>query len=120
MSAAASQSAQIPPANSIESFTGRKRVRRNFGKIDEVAQMPNLIEVQRQSYELFLQADITAEDRTMQGLEEVFATVFPIIGPIKPPCMQDNEELVGKLTVQFTVVAGNSELITVICEFTGI
>ena len=78
MSAAASQETQIPPANSIESFTGRKRVRRSFGKIDEVAQMPNLIEVQRQSYELFLQADINADDRIMQGLEEVFATVFPI------------------------------------------
>ena len=78
MGAAASQDKQIPPANSIESFTGRKKVRRNFGKIEEVAQMPNLIEVQRQSYELFLQADIPVEERLMQGLEEVFATVFPI------------------------------------------
>ncbi len=78
MGATASPETQIPPANSIESFTGRKKVRRNFGKIEEVAQMPNLIEVQRQSYELFLQAGISSEDRTMQGLEEVFATVFPI------------------------------------------
>jgi len=77
MSASASQE-NIPAANSIETFTGRKRVRRSFGKIDEVAKMPNLIEVQRQSYELFLQADINADDRIMQGLEEVFATVFPI------------------------------------------
>ncbi|MGH1399505.1 MAG: DNA-directed RNA polymerase subunit beta [Alphaproteobacteria bacterium] len=77
MSAQASHD-KTPPANSIESFTGRKRVRRNFGKIDEVAKMPNLIEVQRQSYELFLQADTPANDRLAQGLEEVFATVFPI------------------------------------------
>jgi DNA-directed RNA polymerase subunit beta len=69
---------KTPSANSIESFTGRKRVRRNFGKIDEIAQMPNLIEIQRRSYELFLQAAIRAEDRSLQGLEEVFATVFPI------------------------------------------
>ena len=68
----------MPPANNIESFTGRKRVRRNFGKIDEVAQMPNLIEVQRRSYELFLQDGIPADDRKMQGLQEVLSTVFPI------------------------------------------
>ncbi len=68
----------LPPANSIESFTGRKRVRRNFGRIREVAQMPNLIEVQRNSYEQFLQMNVSAEDRLMQGLEEVFSSVFPI------------------------------------------
>ena len=70
--------AKMPPANDIQSFTGRKRVRRNFGRIREVADMPNLIEVQRQSYELFLQDDIPAEDRILQGLQEVLATVFPI------------------------------------------
>jgi len=37
------------------SFTGRKRLRKNFGKIQEIAQMPNLIEVQRTSYDQFLQ-----------------------------------------------------------------
>src|SRR3569833_287330 len=36
-------------ANDVNSFTGRKRIRRSFGKITEVADMPNLIEVQRQS-----------------------------------------------------------------------
>ena len=66
------------PANDVDSFTGRKRVRRNFGKIREVAEMPNLIEVQRRSYELFLQADIPAEERKMMGLHEVFTSVFPI------------------------------------------
>ena len=39
------------------SFTGRKRLRKNFGKIQEIAQMPNLIEVQRTSYDQFLQLD---------------------------------------------------------------
>ena len=79
MSAAkANTSQKNPSTNTIDSFTERKRVRRNFGRIHEVAEMPNLIEVQRRSYELFLQADIAAEDRTLQGLEEVFATVFPI------------------------------------------
>jgi len=61
-----------------QSFTGRKRVRRYFGKIREIATMPNLIEVQRASYEQFLQADVTAERRTIEGLEAVFRSVFPI------------------------------------------
>ena len=65
-------------ANSIESFTGKKRVRRNFGRIIEVAQMPNLIELQRESYERFQQKDIPADQREITGLEEVFASVFPI------------------------------------------
>ena len=39
----------------VPSFTGRKRVRRDFGRIDEVAPMPNLIEVQKSSYDFFLQ-----------------------------------------------------------------
>ncbi len=78
MSASSAKAKKTPSSNPIETFTGRKRVRRNFGRIQEVAEMPNLIEVQRRSYELFLQADIGAEDRILQGLEEVFATVFPI------------------------------------------
>ncbi|MCK5373720.1 MAG: DNA-directed RNA polymerase subunit beta, partial [Alphaproteobacteria bacterium] len=65
-------------ANSIESYTGKKRVRRSFGRIDEVAQMPNLIELQRESYERFQQKDIPASEREITGLEEVFASVFPI------------------------------------------
>ena len=68
----------LPPANNVESFTGRKRIRRSFGRIEEVAQMPNLIEVQRNSYEAFLQMETPADDRKIQGLEEVFSSVFPI------------------------------------------
>ncbi|MDP7670146.1 MAG: DNA-directed RNA polymerase subunit beta, partial [Alphaproteobacteria bacterium] len=60
------------------SFTGRKRIRRGFGRIHEVAPMPNLIEVQRQSYEQFLQRDVAADDRPDSGLHAVFKSVFPI------------------------------------------
>ncbi|MCC6915294.1 MAG: DNA-directed RNA polymerase subunit beta [Rhodospirillaceae bacterium] len=60
------------------SFTGRKRIRKSFGKIAEVAQMPNLIEVQKASYDQFLQMDVPAADRTDTGLEAVFRSVFPI------------------------------------------
>jgi DNA-directed RNA polymerase subunit beta len=60
------------------SFTGRKRIRKTFGRIPEVTEMPNLIEVQRSSYEKFLQMDVRPEDRIIAGLEEVFRSVFPI------------------------------------------
>ncbi len=59
------------------SFTGRKRLRKNFGKIQEIAHMPNLIEVQRTSYDQFLQLH-KGEGRKDEGLEAVFRQVFPI------------------------------------------
>ncbi|MEE8506026.1 MAG: DNA-directed RNA polymerase subunit beta, partial [Kiloniellales bacterium] len=62
----------------MRSFTGRKRIRKDFGKIPEVARMPNLIEVQKTSYDQFLQMDGSAEDRLRTGLQAVFKSVFPI------------------------------------------
>ncbi len=62
----------------VPSFTGRKRVRRDFGRIDEVAPMPNLIEVQKASYDHFLQIGIAPADRQDVGLQAVFSWVFPI------------------------------------------
>jgi DNA-directed RNA polymerase subunit beta len=59
-------------------FTGRRRVRKSFGRIAAVAPMPNLIEVQKKSYDQFLQMDIVAEDRENTGLQAVFRSVFPI------------------------------------------
>ena len=60
------------------SFTGRKRIRKSFGRIPEVATMPNLIDVQRASYEAFLQMNIPHDSRIQNGLQEVFKSVFPI------------------------------------------
>jgi DNA-directed RNA polymerase subunit beta len=61
------------------SFTGRKRLRKYFGKMVEVAQMPNLIEVQMTSYKGFLQVEKPASGtRVDEGLQAVFASVFPI------------------------------------------
>ena len=60
------------------SFTGRKRIRRSFGRIPEVAPMPNLIEVQKNSYAAFLQMDEAPTARAEAGLQEVFRSVFPI------------------------------------------
>lgn len=60
------------------SFTGKKRIRKTFGRIPEVATMPNLIEVQRASYDHFLQMGVEPENRVNVGLQEVFRSVFPI------------------------------------------
>src|SRR5579871_2106155 len=60
------------------SFTGRKRLRRRFGKIEEIAEMPNLIEVQRTSYDQFLQVQKPEGGRVDEGLQAVFSSVFPI------------------------------------------
>src|SRR3979411_1231418 len=60
------------------SFNGQRRIRKTFGRIPEVAPMPNLIEVQRSSYDHFLQMGVSAEQRGSVGLQEVFKSVFPI------------------------------------------
>jgi DNA-directed RNA polymerase subunit beta len=61
-----------------QTFTGRKRVRKVFGHIKEIAQMPNLIEVQKASYDQFLIVDAPKGGRADEGLQSVFKSVFPI------------------------------------------
>ncbi|MFO1116727.1 MAG: DNA-directed RNA polymerase subunit beta [Beijerinckiaceae bacterium] len=61
-----------------QTFTGRKRVRKFFGHIREVAEMPNLIEVQKASYDQFLLVDEPKGGRLDEGLQSVFKSVFPI------------------------------------------
>jgi DNA-directed RNA polymerase subunit beta len=60
------------------SFAGRKRIRRSFGRIPQIVEMPNLIEVQKESYDQFLQVKNPETGRDEQGLEAVFKSVFPI------------------------------------------
>ena len=52
--------------------------RKNYGKIKEVLDIPNLIEIQLDSYEMFLQMDVAPEKRKNVGLQAVFNSVFPI------------------------------------------
>jgi len=54
------------------------RSRKDFGKIPSIVEIPNLIEVQKRSYEGFLQKDGPAERREEFGLQAVFKSVFPI------------------------------------------
>jgi len=58
--------------------SGRKRIRKYYGKIAEVAEMPNLIEVQKSSYDLFLESGEGGEPQDGMGLQGVFQSVFPI------------------------------------------
>src|ERR1700761_383017 len=54
------------------------RVRKNYAKITKIIDIPNLIDIQKQSYEKFLQKDIPIEKREDVGLQGVFKSVFPI------------------------------------------
>ena len=61
-----------------QNVAARKRIRKFFGKMREVAEMPNLIEVQKASYDQFLIMDEPAGGRGEEGLQAVFKSVFPI------------------------------------------
>jgi DNA-directed RNA polymerase subunit beta len=55
-----------------------KRIRKNFGKIKRIIDIPDLIGMQRESYRRFLQIDVPPEKREETGLQAVFKSVFPI------------------------------------------
>lgn len=65
------------------------KIRKNFGKISPVIEMPHLLEVQLKSFENFLQANVPPEERKDIGLQGVFKSVFPIKDPS------------GKITLEF-------------------
>src|SRR6266446_3162087 len=54
------------------------RVRKNYAKINKIIDIPNLIDIQKQSYEKFLQKDVPQDQREDVGLQGVFKSVFPI------------------------------------------
>jgi len=54
------------------------RMRHSFGKIEHILEIPNLIDIQKRSYDKFLQTDVSRDDRENTGLQGVFNSVFPI------------------------------------------
>ncbi|MDF2965860.1 MAG: rpoB [Rickettsiaceae bacterium] len=63
----------------MQSFSAHSRIRKNFGKIQLVASMPNLIEVQKTSYDTnFLQINVPVAQRENKGLQSVLSSMFPI------------------------------------------
>jgi len=71
------------------SFTGKKSIRKNFGKLKETLSIPNLIEVQKKSYNQFLSSTKISEASLQKGLVKVFNSIFPI------------EELSDKATLEY-------------------
>ena len=71
------------------SFTGKKSIRKNFGKLKESLSIPNLIEVQKKSYNQFLSSKKISEASLQKGLVKVFNSIFPI------------EELSDKATLEY-------------------
>lgn len=66
----------------MQSLSARKSIRKNFGKVNLVASIPNLIEVQKNSYDRdFLQLGILDEVRSNKGLQSVLKSIFPIQDP---------------------------------------
>ena len=62
------------------SFTEKKSIRKNFGKLKEILSIPNLIEVQKRSYSQFLESKDKDHDKSnlRKGLDRVFKDIFPI------------------------------------------
>ncbi|WP_207759276.1 DNA-directed RNA polymerase subunit beta [Sandarakinorhabdus cyanobacteriorum] len=67
---------QMKPPHGVTPFNNRRRIRKTFGNSGEVVQMPNLIEVQRESYEQFLRSNPAIG--YVSGLEKTLRSVFPI------------------------------------------
>ncbi|MCC1481147.1 DNA-directed RNA polymerase subunit beta [Roseibaca sp. Y0-43] len=61
-----------------QTHIGQKRIRKMFGKIREVLEMPNLIEIQKSSYDLFLRSGDSDKPLDGEGIMGVFQSVFPI------------------------------------------
>ncbi|MDD2856955.1 MAG: hypothetical protein PHU01_15675, partial [Desulfuromonadaceae bacterium] len=60
------------------SIANNHLLRKNFAKIKNIIEIPNLIDIQKDSYRRFLQQEATSESRVNSGLEAVFKSVFPI------------------------------------------
>jgi len=61
-----------------ENFNTVKRVRKSFAKITSPIETPNLVDIQKKSFEQFLQANVTPENREAIGLQGVFKSIFPV------------------------------------------
>ena len=63
----------------VYSYTEKKRIRKNFGKLPSAMDIPYLLSIQIDSYRQFTQAGTTVEERLDQGLHAAFKSVFPIV-----------------------------------------
>ena len=63
---------------STYSYTEKKRIRKNFGKLLSAIEVPSLLAIQMDSYRKFLEADGESDKLGSSGLHGVFSSVFPI------------------------------------------
>ncbi|MFM2112429.1 MAG: hypothetical protein RLZZ271_1089, partial [Pseudomonadota bacterium] len=61
------------------SYTERKRIRKSFGTRDSVLEVPYLLQMQKDAYTSFLQADMAPRQRANEGLQAAFNNAFPIV-----------------------------------------
>ena len=61
------------------SYTERKRIRKSFGKRENVLNVPYLLTMQKESYVAFLQKDVPPQKRKPEGLQAAFLSAFPIV-----------------------------------------
>ena len=92
------------------SYTEKRRIRKNFGRLPKVMELPKLIETQLESYSQFLQQHVEAGARKNQGLEEVFQTLFPITSVSGNAALEYVSYELGKpgYTVQECLIQGLS------------
>ena len=92
------------------SYTEKRRIRKNFGRLPKVMKLPKLIETQLESYSQFLQQHVEAGAREHKGLEEVFQTLFPITSVSGNAALEYVSYELGKpgYTVQECLIQGLS------------
>ena len=92
------------------SYTEKRRIRKNFGRLPKVMKLPKLIETQLESYTQFLQQHVEAGARENKGLEEVFQTLFPITSVSGNAALEYVSYELGKpgYTVQKCLIQGLS------------
>ena len=60
----------------MQATQGNGRIRKDFSKIETIIDIPNLIDIQKRSFDRFLQMDVDPEKREEVGLQAVFRSVF--------------------------------------------
>ncbi|MFZ5698480.1 MAG: DNA-directed RNA polymerase subunit beta [Pseudomonadota bacterium] len=80
------------------SFTEKKRIRKDFGKLPRVMDVPYLLAIQLDSYNSFLQEGLLAAGRRDQGLQAAFKSVFPIVSYSGNAALEFVEYKLGKPT----------------------
>ena len=92
------------------SYTEKRRIRKNFGRLPKVMELPKLIKTQLDSYTQFLQQHVEVGARENKGLEEVFQTLFPITSVSGNAALEYVSYELGKpgYTVQECLIQGLS------------